>query len=362
MKISHIQIFWIIVNMELGMTLLMTMTASLQAAKQDAWISIILSGCLALLVALIATRLALLYPGQTLVQFSQTIMGKTLGRIIVMTYLIQWYTIIPIVLRQFTDLVRALLLETTPQMPITLIMIALMVYATYAGKIQGIGRCSEMLGPLVIAMVLFVLATSLPNISIKNILPVYADSGMMSIGKGMLAPASYLGHAIEFVMLTPFLVNAKKGASYAIWGVFFSVLFVLSSMSAVILTMGPEPAGFMWYPFFEMTRNISIGFIENWDALVVIIWISSVFIKLSIYMFITCYGTAQFLQVKNWRIMIWLVAPVAFLFSLYPTSVIESTNHYLLNYWVPIVLPVNMIGLPLLMLIVGVIKKKLNPS
>ena len=143
MKISHIQLFWTIAIMELGMTLLMTITDSLQAAKQDACISMALAGGISLLVAFISTRLALLYPEQTLVEASETILGSALGKLVVIVYLVQWYTIIPIVLRQFTDLIESMFLQTTPRFPIIGIMIALMIYAIYAGKTAG-NRSSQL--------------------------------------------------------------------------------------------------------------------------------------------------------------------------------------------------------------------------
>ncbi|MEX2415252.1 MAG: GerAB/ArcD/ProY family transporter, partial [Paenibacillaceae bacterium] len=125
------------------------------------------------------------------------------------------------------------------------------------------------------------------------------------------------------------------------------------------ITVGSNIASKMWYPFFEMTKQISVfQFIENLDALAVAIWMSSVFIKLSIYLFITSYGTAQFLNIKNWKTLIWFIAPVVTVLSLFPKNVIEATSNYLMNYWVPIVLPINMIGLPLLLLIAGKIKQR----
>jgi len=142
MKISGIQIFWMIAAMELGMTLLMTMTSSLQAAKQDAWISMIIAGGIALFIAFVATQLAVLYPNQTLVQFTETILGKWIGKFVIVIYMVQWYTIIPIILRQFTDLIELLLLPSTPRAPIVILMVLLVVYVTYAGGIDGIGRCS----------------------------------------------------------------------------------------------------------------------------------------------------------------------------------------------------------------------------
>lgn len=362
MKLTGWQVFWTIAIMELGMTLLMTMTASVQAARQDAWISMIVAGLIALLIALTATRLALLHPGQTMVQFSQTIMGSWLGKTIVGVYMLQWYTILPIVLRQFTDLIASLLLPQTPKIPIMVIMILLTVYVTCAGGIESIGRCSEVLRPLIVLMVVTVLLANINNVRFNHIVPVFADSGMAGILQGALAPSSYLGHAIEFIMITPFLVNPRKGAAAAIWGVVIPSLFVIVSMGMVILTVGPNLSMKAWYPFFEMTKEITLGFVENLDALAIVIWISSVFIKLSIYMFVTSYGTAQLLKIKKWRNLLWLIAPVTIAFALIPANATEATSNYLLNYWVPIVLPVNMLGLPLLMLIVGKIRKAASPS
>lgn len=359
MKVSGIQAFWMICIMDIGMTLLMTFTPTLQAAKQDAWVSILVAGCIALLIAVITTKLVLLHPEQTFIQFSQTIMGKWLGKIIIIIYLVQWYTIIPIVLRQFSDLLRVLLLNTTPGIFIILPMVLIVIYVTYSGGIDGIGRVSEVLGPLILLMVLVVLTTSVMNIEWKRLLPFYADSGMAAILKGSLPPASYLGHAVEFVMISPFLFTPRKGSSYTIWAVAVASFGVLLSVIMVILTVGVNLSSRMWYPFFEMTKKIAVfGFIENLDAIAVVIWIASVFIKLSIYMFVTSYGTAQFLQVKNWKNMIWFIAPVVTAFAFIPQNVSEATGSYLNHYWVPFVLPVNMIGLPLLLLIVGTIRQK----
>lgn len=361
MKVTEIQVFWMITTMDLGMALIMTLTPSLQAASQDAWISIFLAGCITLLVSYLVTKVVLLYPGQTLIEFSPRILGKWLGKIVVVIYLIQWYTIIPIILRQFSDLVELMVLPSTPKQAVILIMVILIIYATYLGGIEGIGRCSEILGPIVLLMVILVLTLSIGNIEWKRLLPVYVDSRMKEIILGAAAPASYLGHAVEYVIFAAFLSNPRKGGPYVYWAVITASFFVLISMIMVIITVGVNLSSKMWYPFFEMTRKISLfGFLENFDAIIIVIWIASVFIKLSIYLFIACYGTAQFLHVKNWRIMVWFISPIMLVFALIPKNVIEATNNYLLNYWVPVALPLNMIGLPLLLLIVGKIKQSKN--
>lgn len=359
MKVTGIQIFWLILVMDLGMALVMTITPSLQAAKQDAWISIVAAGCIALLITFFATQLAQLYPGQTLIEYSQTILGTWLGKAVILIYLIQWFTIIPIVLRQFSDLVQIMLLTGTPKEAVMLLMILLIVYATYAGGIEGIGRCSEFLGPIILVMVTLVLIMSINNINLKNILPVYADSGITGILGGSLAPASYIGHNVEFLMFGAFMRQPHKAAPYTYGAVITASFFVLITTAAIIFTLGVNVSPSMWYPFFEMTKKISLfGFIDNFDAIPVVIWISSVFIKLSVYLFITSYGTAQLLHVRKWRTMLWFITPVIFIFALIPQDVTEATGHYLNNYWIPVALPVNMLVLPLLLLVVGKWKQK----
>jgi spore germination protein KB len=358
------QVFWLIFSMNLGMALVMTLTPSLQAARQDAWISIIVAGCIALLLALLVTQVANLYPGLSLIEYSQMILGTWIGKLVIMIYLVQWYTITPIVLRQFSDLVNIMLLPETPKESILLLMVLLVAYATFAGGIEGIGRCSEFLGPLIIIMVLLVLLANSNNIHWKHILPVYADSGIKEIIKGSLAPASYLGHSVEYLMFAAFLSQPRKGRSYAIWAVLIANFLVLITTIMIILVLGVSLSPNMWYPFFEMTQKISLfGFIDNFDAIPVVIWISSVFIKLAVYFFIISYGTAQFLKIRNWKMMVWYITPVMFAFALIPQNVTEATTNYMQRYWVPVALPVNMLGLPLLLLLVGLWKKgKSAPS
>ncbi|MNF06839.1 hypothetical protein D3C77_781670 [compost metagenome] len=55
--------------------------------------------------------------------------------------------------------------------------------------------------------------------------------------------------------------------------------------------------------------------------------------------------------------MIWFIAPIVLIFAFIPQNVTEAISNYLFNYWIPIALPVNMLGLPLLLLIVGKIRQ-----
>ena len=100
MKISKYQIFWMIASLEIGMVLLLTQSPAIEEAKQDAWISFVFAGLAGIGITFAAGKLSLLYPNQTFIQYSQSILGKWLGRIIVIPYFIHWLSVIGVIFRQ----------------------------------------------------------------------------------------------------------------------------------------------------------------------------------------------------------------------------------------------------------------------
>ena len=86
MKISGRQIFWMMFTFEVGQSLLLVILATIRTAKQDAWISILIAGGIGVALTFLATTLGSLYPKQTLIEFSQTILGKWLGKLLLIPY------------------------------------------------------------------------------------------------------------------------------------------------------------------------------------------------------------------------------------------------------------------------------------
>ncbi|MCF8568287.1 spore germination protein [Alicyclobacillus tolerans] len=358
MKISGIQVFWMMASMEVGMTVLLTMTSAISDAKQDAWISKVIAGIAALLITFIASQLSRLYPGQTFIQFSEIVLGKWLGKVIVIPYFIMWFLVTGIILRQSSDFIHLALFHKTPIWAIVLLALIPMVYVTYQGGIEGIGRCSEFLGPIIFLSITAVLIFNFQNLHWDRILPIYADSGWVSILKGSVPTISFLGESVMMTMLMAFMSKPEEGPSRALWGVGLASVFVAISTLSVILTFGSLAAK-LWYPFFDMARFVSVmEFIQNIDAVIVILWLLSVFIKLSLYLFITSYGTAQWLGVKDWRKLIWFVSPIVFVLSLLPANIDVASVEYPAKFWRPYILPINMVGIPILLWIVAAIRQK----
>ncbi len=359
MKISGVQVFWLMFSMEIGMTMLLTVSPSVLEAKQDAWISCIIAGVIVLGITFIATKLSLIHSNQTLIEFSQTILGKWLGTIIVIPYFVMWYSVTGIILRESSDFLHLALFHKTPLFVIAFTMVMLMVYVTYQGGIESIGRCSEVFGPIIFLVILLTFILSFTNIHWQRLLPMYADSGAMSILKGAIPPAAFLGESVMMMMLTCFMEEPNKSPSRSMWGVGIASLFVCIATVMVLTTFGPSLSSKMWFPYFDLVRYIStMEFIQNIESIVIVIWVLSIFIKLSLYLFITSYGTAQWLGIKNWKKVIWIVAPIVLILAMWYPNIDVSSIDYPKKFWTPYVVPINIVGIPLLLWIIGGIRKK----
>src|SRR6478735_7018923 len=100
MKLSGLQIFWLMFTFETGNMVLLTIGPAMEEANQDVWISYLIADILGVLIVYFATKTALLYPKHTLIQFSKIILGKLLGAVVVLIYLVQWYSVVGNILRQ----------------------------------------------------------------------------------------------------------------------------------------------------------------------------------------------------------------------------------------------------------------------
>lgn len=347
-------------SMEIGMTILLTISPAIRDAKQDAWISMVISGLICILLTYIYVRASLLYPNQTLIEYSQTILGKWLGKIVVIPYFLMWYSVLAVILREAADFLHLSLFYLTPSWVVTLSLMVVIFYMAYSGGIETIARCSEIFGPLILVTLVVVSILSFNNFRLNHILPIYADSGWFAILKGSLPMASFMAESAMIMMLVPFTAKKDKIMPRTLWGVALSSMVVIFTTLAVILTFGTIAAE-MWYPFNRMIRFISImDFIQNVDTLVVILWLLSVFIKLGMYLFISSYGTAQWLGVKNWRKLVWFVAGIAFIIAMAFPDIDAAAINYPAKVWLPFIFPINLIAIPLLLWIVGSIQKKIG--
>ena len=170
MKISTWQLFWMFTTLEISMSIWLTISPTIEIAKQDAWISLAVAGFIGLAVTMILVRVSQRHASHTLVEFAQKLFGKWVGKLISLLYIVVWYSVCADILRIFSLFIKQILFHDTPVWIISGLMMAAMVYITVAGSVEAIARFSEMAGPLIIAGIVISFALNIPNFLLVSLI------------------------------------------------------------------------------------------------------------------------------------------------------------------------------------------------
>jgi spore germination protein KB len=358
MELSGRQIFWMMVSMQVIMTILLTTAPALQIAGPDAWMSAILASGVGAGIAYLCAQLNLMFPNQTLIEYSRHLLGKWLGGFVSVLYLLYDLLLLAVILKQFSLFITGTIMPRTPISVVAILMILCVLYPTLYG-IAVLGRLCEISGPLILIGIVGPIFLVINQMEPDRILPILADSGLVAMMKGSLPIATFLGDCVMLVMLTAFVSDSKRIVKQAVGGVavcgFFSVLLVMVSL----FVFGSNVAAGYPYPLLMMVRTISLGgIIENLDAIVVTIWIMSIFTKLALYLFVAGYGTSQLFGIKKWKTMIWILALLVMITSFLPINYIEISVLFPQKIGTGILFPYIMVGVPLVMFIVAKLRGK----
>lgn len=358
MKISAPQMFWLMYIGLSSISIWMVISRTIGMAKQDAWVSIIIALVIGMLCSFTMLRLSLLFPNQTIIEYSRTLMGRTLGSVVSILYLLAWCITNAMILRATLDLIHRVLFNKTPVYVLVILIMTLSVYLTLRGGIEGIARFGELVGPIILIAFLTTFVLNLPSAKWDALVPVLTDNGTQQILKASLPFTSDFGVSSGLMALVPFMVVPKKAARASMIGLFCACITIFLATIMVIVTFGPNLAGILLDPYFSMVRFISLyTFIRNIDSVIVFIVIFGAFTLVSLYFFLTCYGVGQLFGTQSWRRTMWFLAPIECIIAIFPSSDTVSWFWYPRHIWLNYIFPADMLVLPVLLLLIAKIKR-----
>lgn len=338
-----------IINISAGVTSL---------AKQDAWISALLTPIWGLPVIWIITFLGSRYPGMTFVEIIQQILGKWVGWITAAGFVIFCLRCAPQLPWFLGNFVTTQSMPETPEYAINILLVAAIVIAILFG-IECIARASEIFIPFV--SILFILSMLLvtPNAHIYNIIPIF-EKGMKPILAGSVLLSSLLTFPIVSIfMIYPRNVNNISTAQKAIFkGYLWGGLLMFLSILMSILVLGSNITSTSRYPIYLLAKEISIGIIfSRLEFIVALVWIITLFIKAVLYFYAGVLGLSQLLGLKEYKS---IVIPLGLIIYVL-TGIIFPNIDYQKHWDKYVLLPYEAtygLALPAVLLLVYAVKTK----
>jgi spore germination protein KB len=359
-KIGSVQLFYIMMAFEVGSTVIFGLGAE---ARQDAWLVILVSMFCGLVLMWVYTKLFEYYPGDTLVQMLPKIVGRWIGYPLMLVYILYFIYIASRVARDFGELIAGTILPKTPTIFVIGSFMAVIMYCLYGG-IEVFARTGEVFFPFLflIAVFTWVIVYSSHVVDIQRLTPIL-EKGIGTVWDAAfpLTISFPFGEMVLFMMLWPVLHNPKKVKKVGMMVVLAAGILLTVNMLSIILVIGPDWVGKKTYPLLTVVRMASIGgFVEGFDAVVIITMIIGGFFKVGSFLYGAAIGAAQLFKLKNYRAMVLLFGAIAVPLSfMIADSYIEHLEIGLKK--VPIFLHVPLqIVVPVMLLIITVIRKRIE--
>lgn len=355
-KISNYQLFALTILFQIGTTVIFGFAST---SGRAAWISVLISTAIGLLMTLLYLTLMRMNPGLTLVEWYPAQFGKWLGIPISWLYPLGFIYDGARGIGDFKILFPSTILPKTPPLLLMSLFLSIIAYALFSG-LETIARLGELFLIVILSLYFIevILIFSSDIINMQYIRP-FLGKGWKNIWNSVwpLGITQTFGQSIEFAMIWPLVNNQKKIIKTTLLATSISGIFIASFDMLAVLVLGENTFTSSIFPLYRVIRIISVGdFIENLDAINVLYFSTTFFFKGCIHLYSAIRAIQQLTHTKTSRVFI---IPVVLIVLVIGMNIASSASEHL-ETGLKIV-PYNVYGplfllLPSILLIVTLIR------
>ncbi|HZH61582.1 MAG TPA: endospore germination permease [Metabacillus sp.] len=354
-KISAFQMGIMIYMVVVATADLLVPAVSFKEAKRDMWLSPFWASLTGFLIVYIIYRLNRIFPKKTIIEYSVDILGTIPGKILAFLYLFYYLNINGNIIRVYADFVVGVFYIKTPMVVVIASMVLVCAFAVRGG-VEVLARAAQVFIPIVILLWVFTIVLIIPDLQVKNMFPLL-EKGIMPSIKGSFLLQGWFTHVALLAILLPFLTDREKGMKSGMISVFIAML-ILTLGNIIALCLFGGITGTFTYPLMEASRYISIAdFLEHIHAIAMAVWVAGAFIKISLFYYALVLGSAQWLNLSDYRPLVFPLGFVLVLFALWSApnmqelSTITKRSTIFYNNTFHTVIPI-------LLLLIAVVRKR----
>ncbi|MEF2964241.1 GerAB/ArcD/ProY family transporter [Paenibacillus sp. M1] len=259
----------------------------------------IAGGLLSLVLVYPSYKVASSRPDEFLTEFGGQLVGRIPNAVLILYIVLIKILLSAVNLRQMSDYLLTVYLINTPSWAVVLIFAICIAYAVRSG-LTSIFRAAQG-----IFMISALAALIIPFLAMKEIegdalIALATHFNFTDLGRGVYYNLTMFGELSFLFLLYPYLREPKKiMRSYFITTI-VALVIIMSHLIPVLLTFGEELAPNLLYPDVELIRFIRAGsFIETLDPILIILWLTSIFVKISYLSFSAVICISQLTGIKD---------------------------------------------------------------
>ncbi|MCM3786292.1 spore germination protein [Neobacillus mesonae] len=355
-QISTTQAGVIVINYMLGAGILtLPRTMAKAVGTPDVWISLLVSSTIIFAAGIIIARLCMRFPGKTIFQFTSEITGKWIAYLIGFAIISYFITISAFEIRVMAEVTRLYLLEGTPVWAYVMVFMWVGFYLVLGG-VNSLARLYEIILPITLIIFVVVILLSFRLFDINNLRPVLG-MGIMPVIKGIKPSLLSFTGFEAMLVVTAFMKNPNKGVKAVVYGISVPLVIYLITLVMVIGGLSLDGTVTKTWPTLDLLRSFEAeGLIfERFESLLLVIWIMQIFSTFTITHYAASLGGAQLFKKRKLAPFLLLLLPVNYIIAMLPKDINQmfTLGDILGNFSL-----VLFCGLPLVLLIISIIRKK----
>jgi len=357
--ISNSQLTMLIFTFIISTATLFLPSFVIEYAGRDGWMSPFLALLVGIAIVLTVTKLGDIYPTFTPIEYSEKILGKWLGKVVGLLFILFYIRVTSLIVRQISTTINTNILLNSTQPTVTLMLFIVTAYAVKKG-LESIARINVfillMTGIAMFASLIFLING---GIHVYNITPVFSK-GMMPIVRGSIPIIRWIGEIVSIAFIIPFIDNKKKVRKYSIIGVIWSIVTLSVFIILDVMLFGAKLSASFAYVTLEAIRMTNIlNYVQRAEIVFLVPWMLSNFVKLSFFYYITVLVVARYFKMDDYKKLVLPVGTI--IFSL---SVASFENNIdlaeLIGETLGVYFGIVQLGIPLILLIVKTLSDKIR--
>ncbi|MFS0726505.1 GerAB/ArcD/ProY family transporter [Paenibacillus sp. 1P07SE] len=355
-QISDIQFFLIIFVSVTSLTFFSIPTQLIPEVKQDLWLSMAIGAVIDIYVAYILFWLGRKYPGQSLIEYSRSVLGP-IGNVFGFIFVLFFFLVIVSSMWLFSKFLSTALMPETPGIMFSATMTLAISWTAYHG-LESIAKMAQIISMLILGASILLILLSIRQVNLHFLLPQF-ENGLGPAIKGAGFTASWFGICIVMAMLMPFMRNQERTFKMKISAVLLGTLVMTMTFLCCLTVLGPYMASQIDFPIYYFSRTLHLTFIERFDILLMLIYISGAFITFSTLYYAASLGAAQLFGTRSHHGWVKGFAIFFIASPLIPMSNNASIASQYFDFWFPLFALLIEGGITTIIFIVAFIKDKL---
>lgn len=314
---SKNQIFWLILaSAPVGIT---TLPREInEYSGQSGWIFIFLSLALILLPMRVLLVLPKRYPGCSMLEILEQIIGKWLARSFFFFLAALAIVGTGLSIRLLTDGIIVHILFHTPSWIIILVEILLVMYAV-TKKEETLARFNELVQPLILLAVLIICLLVINKADFSYLKPIISRD--IDFNQSLIISMYYFFYSWVFLFFLPSMSNYEALKKGVLQGLIFLSLIIAMLFIIEISLFGPVEINYIEYPSIDMARLVEIPILERMEIVFLTSWIIYAFTLNHLTFMAGLVGMQTLFPRSKFMIWVVIIGVLVFITAIYPEDI-----------------------------------------